>query len=677
MAIRTLPVWTIPPNWSSPVIEGLGWLTSILASVQAAEQRQQLRVSPRKSLEFIVQASGRQRTYFDALLSAEFQTEFYLPIWYEVGRMTRAVAPGETWLIVEGARQELSETSILFLQGPEPYLFELVEVDTSSTLDGKTTFSLTAGFVNAWPRGTKIYPAKSAMLSEQPSFQRLNDRTISASLGFVITEPNDWDHDAGLDTYLSFPVVSFEINEGDNQSGGYARVSTDVDNQTGIPVRQDIAGIPFFKTTSAGFFSGRTNTDQFRSLLYALKGRLSAAWFVSPNSDFTLAAPASTGAASLVVERSGFSDLGTPVAGREDIRILTRGGGTSFHRITGSALLSETHESLNISPVLPGGLSLVATKRISFMSLGRLDQDRVDLTHVTDQDGVCSFSIVTKAVPDLRIATDWTPPALLYAEMGDCSEIAAHGDYYNPTLISSFPATVNQVTMVCWADFSGSGFQMGATCGVDPVGAGTSRNGWWTFMGAGDQLAVRAHDGHAYGIVDYMGTVSFDFSDITGAGWHLLVISIDAPANIVQATAFPAGVDPSTVSPKTPIAPIWHSTNPMLGPGSAGTGTLLGTPIIFAPAGDGVDTPCADQAMMLVEVFLDMTSPTDRAKVISSTGRPVGFGADGTGTGLAPEIYLTVLPGESEGAFRHNRGSYGDGIFSPGGDSCTSSPYTA
>ncbi len=420
MALRTLPVWTIPPNWSSPVVEGLEWLTSILMSVEAAEQRQQLRLSPRKSLEFIVQPTGRQRTYFDALLSTEFQTEFYLPLWYECGRMRRGVAPGETWLIIEGTRLELSEASVLFLQGPEPYIFELVEVDTVLVSGGKTTFGLASGFTKAWPKGTRVYPAKSAMLLDQPSFQRLTERTVQASLGFVFTETNDWDHDAGLDTYLTYPVVSFSINEGDPQAGGYARVLRDVDNRTGIPVRKDIAGIPFFKSTSAGFFSGRTDADQLRSLLYALKGKAAPAWFVSPNADFTLATPATAGAASLVVERSGFVDLGTPVAGREDIRILTRGGGTSFHRITGSALLSESHESLSISPVLPGGLSLGATKRISFMSLGRLDQDRVDLNHVTDSDGVCSFSIITKSVPDLRSAEDWDPPALPFPGTGGC-----------------------------------------------------------------------------------------------------------------------------------------------------------------------------------------------------------------------------------------------------------------
>ena len=412
MTIEVLPVWTIPPDWSDPVTESLEWLTGILASVTGVEQRQALRLSPRRSLEFTVRPTGSWRTWYDALLSVPSQRRYWVPVWHEVGRLKGLAAAGMTSLTVSGARAELAGAEVLYLQGSQPWQYELAEV-ASSVVGADTVFHLVAGLATAWPRGTRVFPAATAMVGEQPAYNRLADRTLASSVRFDLTQVNDWVPASGLPDYRGFPVVDLPTNEGDAQSGGYERIVADLDSQTGVRERADLGAAPFQKFGASNFFRGRVNSDSFRALLYMLRGRLAAVWVVYPMADFRLVLPAALAAASITVERGGYTDLGTPVAGRQDIRILLRDGSAYHHRITGSAIIGDgATESLSLNPVLSSALTPASVLRISFMGLGRLDQDRVELTHRTDTDGVCGVSLAVKAVPDLRVAVDWEPPAL-------------------------------------------------------------------------------------------------------------------------------------------------------------------------------------------------------------------------------------------------------------------------
>src|SRR5690606_28652711 len=60
--------WPVPPDWSDPVRETLGWLTDVLRPRNGKEpQRRKLRTSPRRSFQFAVLASAAERRLVDAV----------------------------------------------------------------------------------------------------------------------------------------------------------------------------------------------------------------------------------------------------------------------------------------------------------------------------------------------------------------------------------------------------------------------------------------------------------------------------------------------------------------------------------------------------------------------------------------------------------------------------------
>lgn len=436
MALLSIPVWTIPPDWADVVNEYLEWKTNVFTSTVGAEQRQGIRLSPRRALEYVVRPTGAWRTYYDALISSAFQVDFYNPLWHDVAYLNAAVAPGDLVLTVRDIRVEMALAKVLFIQGETPYDYEILEVTSVATVGGNTQFTLadTSPIVNTWKRGNRILAAAPGMLTTQPSFDRLSDGAYQSTVRFDLVQANDWPHTPTLPTYRDFPVVEFATNDGDPQSGSYFRYSVTLDNSVGIPFRKDFGGINFPSFLNTNFVSGRVATDDLRSLLYMFSGRQASAWIVYPTADFTLAVNAFSADTHIDVERSGFTDLGGPTVGRQDIRILLRDGAILYRRITASSILTGGKtERLGLDSALGGDIRHENVVRISFMAVGRLDQDMITLTHQTDTDGVCSVALAVRLAPDIRVGADWFPPPFPLSNMGDCG----------PTVPGRFWARIN------------------------------------------------------------------------------------------------------------------------------------------------------------------------------------------------------------------------------------------
>jgi hypothetical protein len=412
MALLSIPLWAVPPNWASPVVESLEWLTGVYASPTGAEQRQVLRLAPRRALEFGVTLSNVNRSFFDAYLDRYGGGEFYLPVWYEAGRLLASEAAGSLRLVISGERKELSRATAVCVQGSTPYDWTVAEVSSGSATGGLTTLTLASpGLAVLAAAGAKVYPAARSRLSEDAvSFSRASDDATVAQVRFDLLTPANWADDPGLDTYDGYPVIAFPFNESQNPGGTVRRLFVESDNNTGIRLRQDTADLAFPGVTGTSSFVGRTRADFARSLLYAMQGRAAQAWFPSPSIDFKLTENVADGEDQLTVQRNGYTDTGGPETGRDQIAMLYRDGTTAYRQITGSTIIDAGNtELLTLDAPYNLGFSKDWVRRISLLMPGRFDQDRFEINHLTDTDGVCEIAAAFRRVPVLRSASDWTP----------------------------------------------------------------------------------------------------------------------------------------------------------------------------------------------------------------------------------------------------------------------------
>lgn len=406
MAIEILPTWTFEPNWAGTYTEALEWLTDVLTSPKGAEQRRSLRLYPRKTIEFTSAVGNNDRQVFRQFLEAHSGRNFYLPQWHESYRSGAGLLAGATSIPVPFADNGgIRVGDVIFIGGEKSRQYELAEVAALSS----TAVTLVAPLQNAWEAFAKIHPVRKARLDDQPTLRKVSDSAMTFSLNFRIMERND---DAPseaivvshLDVYQGLNVLHVPPDEGDNTDFTFSRMMDEIDNDTSIPQFFDIAGIPFPTQKYNWVSSGRQDYMKLKELLFRLRGRWGNLWLPSFTDDMRVVAPTPADDQYLLVENFGFTLSGGIQVGHDHLAIFFCDGRREYRRITSSTILNDDVEVIGVDQPFVDGLLPEDVMRVSFMRLSRLDQDRIEIVHVTDTQGVSRCTATFKAAPPLRTA---------------------------------------------------------------------------------------------------------------------------------------------------------------------------------------------------------------------------------------------------------------------------------
>lgn len=440
MAIENLPIWSFRPNWSQNILEALEWLTEVMTSPTAAEQRVGLRLSPRRSFEFTINPWKEDRSYFDHMMTAYGASDWYLPVWHDVELMMDQVTVGSTSVpMVTDFREFFPGEPAVFL-GQSAMEYEAVEVQNIDA--GVLTFKTPT--TKTWDRGSRLYPGKKARLQQQPaSMKKLAERVVQTNVGFYVDAPNNivgegygwgqlwgliwggaatppwyiqsgwgrawgynWSGSSSLPylMYLGYPVMPERPNEANQLSSGFSRVLQVLDNNTSLIQQIDTAGRAFSMQQYDKTMHRREDHANFRALLYYLKGQLVPIWMPTYYQDFNIAQDGISGNDFLAVTNTGFLLSGGPRPGREHIIIERFNKLPVFIKIK-AVQLSGSLEHLVFNKKLTENIPVSDVRRISFMELNRNTQDRVEITHQTDMQGASVCSMQFKAAPDIRQAS--------------------------------------------------------------------------------------------------------------------------------------------------------------------------------------------------------------------------------------------------------------------------------
>lgn len=398
----SLPLWTFTPNWSSPVKETLEWLTDVLQSPSGAEQRRALRLAPRRGFAFEVLVHRAERTRFDLWAHVLGAQSLALPIWTDAQYVSTPVAADSSAIVASTAGYDFAAGGLAVLASEDWSIFELVAVGQVSA--GGLT--LAAPTLHAWPVGSRLLPARKALLQSLPEPVRLTDELARASVAFELLEPCSWPAQLPATLYRGKPVLESRPDESNDLTLGYERLTQRLDNQVGIPRITDTSGYGFVLQQHAWALWGRDEHSAFRSLLYGLRGRQAAIWVPTHAAD--LFAAGQTQGQTLQVLPCGYADLvntGKARMGRQDIRIELATGETLHRRITAAAA-GAAQETLALDQALPAGVTASAISRISFMALCRQAEDKAEISHHTDADGLAKATLKFRGVrSDLEAAT--------------------------------------------------------------------------------------------------------------------------------------------------------------------------------------------------------------------------------------------------------------------------------
>ncbi|VFR34602.1 Phage protein [plant metagenome] len=202
-----------------------------------------------------------------------------------------------------------------------------------------------------------------------------------------MTEPDDVATLTPAETFQGLPVLADRPDETEDLTARWQRLGSVLDNETGRIQTSDSAGQAFTVQAHRWIAAGREAQARLRAFFYALRGRQGLVWVPTYAADLELAAPVAAGDQTLDVRGVGYAEFEAwKRPGRRQIRMDTRFG-PLLRAVTGAERTDDGHEQLTVAPAFDQALTIRDVRRVSFLSVCRLDQDAVEFRHLTDSDG--------------------------------------------------------------------------------------------------------------------------------------------------------------------------------------------------------------------------------------------------------------------------------------------------
>lgn len=387
-----ITAWALTPDWSAGVRETLQFKTDVMTAWSGAEQRRALRIAPRRQFQFSAPMGQQERRVIEAALFAWSSMVWALPIFSDGQRIASALTPGVFTVPCDTINRDFVAGGLAILIR-DAANYEVLQVASVSG----TTLSLSNAVAGSWPSGSRLYPVRTARLASYPKIARENGQYATVQPEFVTVEPCDWTPASGLPQYRSFPVLENSPDAGTANDASYERESNLIDNETGVVEMDDIADIGFPVWMHNWFMQGRTQRAFFRSLMYLLKGRQGEIWVPTYQSDLKLAALIASTATTMDVEMTGYTLFLVGQVNRQDIRIELLNGTVFYRRVTGSTSVDTNTERLSIDSSLGQQVTPSQVRRISYMSLCRLNNDNIDIMHENGDTGLATAATQWRA----------------------------------------------------------------------------------------------------------------------------------------------------------------------------------------------------------------------------------------------------------------------------------------
>lgn len=385
-----LPVFPFRPNWRTPVVERLEWLTDVFEAHAGHESRQPLRHHPRRGLAYALALQGQFAAQLDALLWRNQSGKFALPLWTDPQPLSESLSSATTTIPAQTAGFDFHDGGQAVLWRGEG-AHQLVTIDSVAP----SALHLAAPLGQSWPAGSLLYPARSARLAPGVPVQRLTAGVLTSTL--------QWELDNTAHPALPDPVLyrGREVslrrpNWLGGLAGSYQRKIQRLDYDTGAVAIDDLSGLPVTLRHLPFVLRDRAAIAAWRGWLHARAGRAHSYWQPQLQLDLTQAAAIAAGSTALHVRRLNYPALYAFDPGREDIALLHRSGQWLFRRITGATPAGSNEEILMLDQPLgldaaPGDFTL-----ITWLAPARLESDLVELTW--HSAGVVSSSIGIRTV---------------------------------------------------------------------------------------------------------------------------------------------------------------------------------------------------------------------------------------------------------------------------------------
>lgn len=374
-------VFPFLPNWSTPVNETLGWLTSIERAYDGGEQRTRWRDAARKELSFEVTTLDRQSSaQLENIMFGWQSRSFAVPMVTERSTLSAVGNVGATSITVDVTNRGFYAGMAAIIRDDSD-TYEAIEI---ASISG-STLNLVRGLASSWPAGTPIYPAGVAQMAASQPLRRLSDRYMTGTFGwrFEVGDNNaNTPVAAAALTYQDQEVFLTRSNWVEQPTFTYQDAyDTFGENTSGLLEFDRTSDWPTIIRRARYDFLSREEIIEFREFLARRAGRWAPVWIPSWNEDFVLLENANANATTLTVENTYYRNFVEGHPARSNLAIFLKDTATPVMvDIASTAANLDGSVNLVLNGQIGTNVDVSNVKRICHMNLFRLASDLVTVT---------------------------------------------------------------------------------------------------------------------------------------------------------------------------------------------------------------------------------------------------------------------------------------------------------
>lgn len=382
-------VWPYRPQVG--MTEYIEFLTDVFQT-RTTEQRLALREIPRQSFDVNHILKTAQFARSRQIARNNAGQEIYIPVWPEHVNLPGLIDSAETVLTFDTTTGDWRGAGALVIVWKSDENYVVREIDSMNDTSITLTASLGSDFY--WP---VVVPLRSGFTPEGFNIRR--DTTYSELQAVLRVNPDDCvdlsgDYVSDYPQYNSLDVVTERTLLITSINEKIIRVSEYADSDLGIILTENEKNYVDFGKTIAFQEERPAGLWRRRLWLHALRGRQKTFWLPTFNDDFSLASSYSSGAATITVVSIGETGLYTD----RHIMILLNDGNRYMRKIN-SASGAGDNDVLTLSSSIADSFVLADIDLFCFISLVRLDADRIQIDHAFAGDSNVIIPVIE--VPDV------------------------------------------------------------------------------------------------------------------------------------------------------------------------------------------------------------------------------------------------------------------------------------
>lgn len=171
-------------NAADPIIERLAWLTDVLPHRDGSEQRRQVRLYPRRQLEYgVLPVTPLERQSLENFLRRYHRETFLLPIWTDSQVLAVQADSGQDTVALPTTTYDYDAGEYVVLWR-DYATCEAVQIESVAA----NALTLTENLTSTWPVGTVVLPARLARLAQSLKGTHIGQDVRPLKLQFDIDE---------------------------------------------------------------------------------------------------------------------------------------------------------------------------------------------------------------------------------------------------------------------------------------------------------------------------------------------------------------------------------------------------------------------------------------------------------------------------------------------------------